>query len=100
MAALVVGRGNTATWSVTFLDMNGNPVTPGSATLYIAYPGPAGQPVEISIAMTNVASLWTASWNTGGANIGTVFWSAWSQSPESSIDGQFALVGNIANLAA
>ena len=92
-------RGNTAYWSVTFLDQSGDPTTPASANLYVNYPIATGR-TEDTIAMTVTDGVWSASWNTGLAQIGNVFWSAWSAGPEASIDGQFQLVGNVANLAA
>lgn len=49
--------------------------------------------------MANNAGEWSASWDSGHARVGTVYWSAQTKgtTPAAAVDGSFELVANPAN---
>jgi hypothetical protein len=107
-------RGEQVTFFNTFYDVDGNVATVASATLTVVYPNSTsassllardpGQPKgKQTIAMTVDADTqeWSAVWDSGVSDPGTVYWNMKSPTPgASSEDGAFVVEGNMANLEA
>lgn len=100
-------RGQTAYWTTTFYDQNGNVTQPGSATINVVYPDAQGagtggtDTTSISmVAPTPPAVTWTAQLDTRGFGPGSVAWSIHSDPgpPYAVEDGSFTLTANPANL--
>lgn len=94
-----ITRGNTVEFRATFRDPNGVVVSPSQAFVSVSFPSSSGSRQSIELPLTDNAGTWTASWDTGHARPGTVFWSAQTKgtTPAAAVDGQFELVANMAN---
>ena len=91
-------RGSTLVVTVLFRDQNGDPISPPSAQLRIAYvAGGSRQVAEIDMEEGD-NSNWTASWDTAQADSGRLFWFAHAAgSPTAAVQGQVIVEANPAN---
>jgi hypothetical protein len=97
MTARTITRGSTVVFAVAFLDADGNPTTPPSANLYVAY-RKNGAPQLDTIALTSGSPNWTGEWFSGNADGGRVDWHVRSAGSEvSALEGSFILEVNAAN---
>lgn len=68
-------QGNTAEFTVEFLDSSRNLTIPTSGTLSVVYTAVGGSTASSSIAMTQSGSFFTALWSSTGAALGFANWS-------------------------
>ena len=95
-----VARGNIVTWTITFLDGDGDALSPVSAVLSVNFLNDASVRESVSIDMTeDTDGAFNAQWDSVPALPGRVYWSARSATPNAAEDGYFELIGNLANLA-
>jgi hypothetical protein len=101
MSVEIVTRGNVIEFSATFLDENGDPVTPTSASVFVNYrtsetDGTARDTIEIELDEDSDGNF-TGSWATEDAAAGRVFWSVRANDPDAAEDGVIKLRANPAN---
>jgi hypothetical protein len=86
--------GQMVKWTITFMDVNGAPIAPPSATVYLRY-SLVDREETASVAMAVSGTSCTATWDSSPAQSGVCFWSA--QCPGSAIEGHFNIKANPAN---
>jgi len=101
MSVEIVTRGNVIEFSATFLDENGNPISPGSASVFVNYrtsetDGTQRATIEIEMDEDSDGNF-TGSWETVDAAAGRVFWSVRAADPDAAEDGVIKLRANPAN---
>ena len=92
-------RGTTLKIGATFLDVNGNPVTPAGANVWISYfVGDATAPTNVKLTMTISGSTGSALWNSAPANAGAVYYHIRSTDTNPiAYEDSFTLTANPAN---
>jgi len=96
----VIDRGNEIEFSVTFLNKDGDPLLPSSATVTVNYLSREGdRENEIVTLSHQTDDIWYGVWDSQVALPSRTYWNVRSNSPDSSEDGVFELAGNLANLA-
>lgn len=70
-----IKQGDTAEFTVEFLDSSNNLTIPTSGTLSIVYTAVGGSTASSSIALIQSGSFFTALWSTTGAALGFADWS-------------------------
>lgn len=68
-------QGDTAEFTVEFLDSSGNLTIPTSGTLSVVYTAVGGSTASSSIGLTQSGSFFTALWSSTGAALGFANWS-------------------------
>src|SRR5436190_19327705 len=101
MSVEIVTRGNVIEFSATFLDENGEPVTPASASVFINYrtsetDGSERDTIEIELNEDSDGNF-TGSWPTVDAAAGRAFWSVRASDPDAAEDGVIKIKANPAN---
>jgi hypothetical protein len=100
MSNLQTVRGNVVTWTIQFLDNDGNPVYPVSATLTIAYRTASGpQKVTNTMAPPAGNAPYVFSWDSSPGDPGEVDWYAKASGPTAAAAGCFTLTQNAAGPA-
>lgn len=98
--ATVLIRGSAVFFSATCLDVNGAPVTPSGANLYLVYTNLAGVRTKTTVAMTVLANVVSATWDSLVAGDGAVHWSIRASGANTiTQDGELVLSANEANTA-
>lgn len=99
-----ITRGATAYWQTNFYDENNVLRQPASATISVSYQDVNGNPLQTTVAMTVGSSgppiiPWTAELDTRNMGPGPVNWSIYTPGaiPVSVEDGSFVLTANVAN---
>ena len=91
-------RGSMVFFSATFVDKDGAPATPDSATLRLVYRTAEHSPQTSTVSMTVAGNVATASWDSSDAMPGIVKWSAKGTGLNAIVqDGSFTLTANEAN---
>lgn len=92
-------RGATIHFDVQFLADDGSPVSVSAATVYILYRQPNNQRANQTIALSESAGHWLATWDSRIARPGTVSGHARSSNPVPiyAKDFEFLLEANSAN---
>lgn len=106
MSIQQITRGNVATLAVTFFGVDGNPMTPGAASMTFVYSTSAGKQ-RTTLAMappaapeagtpldTALPTAWTVSFDTTPVIPGRVFYYAASTGPASAGAGSFEVTSN------
>ena len=100
MAELDAGtyvRGNLIEINATFLDVDGEEMSPPSAKLYVIYKS-LGLKKKDAIDMVADGNVWTAIWNSVPADAGVVQWHARAGgNTPAAIEDSFVLIANDAN---
>lgn len=101
-------RGDGFVFTAAPVDIDGNPVTPDSVTLFINFLGASGRENvfvdtgEAGIEMVETTNgTYEAAWSSRGigAQPGIVYWSVQTVNPDSSEQDSFMLDANLANPA-
>lgn len=106
-------RGSRIPITVTFHDSTGGIAQPTSANIVFSYGDASATttwcdwPLDASDRLTSTSALvsistvtgtWATTWNSAVASTGLVFWTAYpSTTVYEVINGQFELIGNLAN---
>lgn len=92
-----VTRGNSVTFTSTFLDANNNIVVPSAPTVTVYYKSNNAY-VTVTANLVLSSNTWTATWDSSNADIGIVEWhiAAGAGTPVAA-DGDFRVLGNKAN---
>lgn len=100
MALQSIVRGSTVVFAVSFTGADGEPASPSSANLYLSYKLGRGRQSE-TIAMTENAGTWSASWNSEVADAGQLDWHVRSDdiTNKSALEGSLQVLTNRANPA-
>lgn len=96
-------RGSTLYFSAPCKGPDGNPVTPDSANLYLAYSPVSGSGrSKTTVAMAITDNVVSAEWDSSVAAPAAVRWSVKAQAGSEKIvmDGELTLTANEANTAA
>jgi hypothetical protein len=99
MLVETIDRGNEVEFTIAFLNRNGDPVTPVSATLTVNFLNAAGERSDQIIPLApQVGDTWYGVWDSQVAQPARTYWTVRSENPDSAEDGFFVLSGNLANL--
>jgi hypothetical protein len=100
MSKRVLTRGNTAFFSFTFYDEDGDIAIVASADVQVTYPG-ADDFVTETIALSSAGTAWAGEWDTSKSRAGWVEFHAHGYAAGGvnyGDDGRFRVSGNRANL--
>lgn len=90
-------RGNSITFTSSFLDANNNIMVPQAPTLTVYFKSNSVY-VNTSISMTSSGNAWSASWDTSNADVGIVQWHiSGGPTTPAALDGEFRILSNKAN---
>jgi hypothetical protein len=91
-------RGNSVTFTSSFLDANNNVMTPEEPAISLYYKSNNAY-VTVSYDMLAVnATAWTATWDSSNADVGIVEWHiTGGASTPVAMDGDFRILSNKAN---
>jgi hypothetical protein len=93
-------RGSKLFFSATFVDADGAPATPDSATLYLVYVDLTGTRQKTSATMAVASNVATASWDSSVARDGRVYYTVKGVGANAIVqDGNFDLTANDSNPA-
>lgn len=91
-------RGSKLFFTATFVDKDGNPATPSSATLYLAYTDLNRTRQKTNLTMTLAGNVGTVSWDSSVAADCLVVWSVKGVGSNAIVqDGSLTLTANEAN---
>jgi hypothetical protein len=91
-------RGSMLFFDATFVDKNGDPATPSSATLYLAYTDLTGTRVKTTVTMTLAGNVASCQWDSAIAADCTVQWSIKGVGSNAIVqDGSLILTANETN---
>lgn len=91
-------RGALIFFTATCLDENGNPVTPDTATLHLAYTTVSETKATATLTMAIVANVVTATWDSSVADAKPVRWSVRTTGSDAiAMDGEIQLTANESN---
>src|SRR3954471_13009416 len=90
-------RGNSVTFSSTFLDANNDVMVPEAPLLTLYYKSNSTY-VTTTANLELEGNTWTASWNSSNADVGVVQWHiSGGNSTPVALDGDFRILANKAN---
>src|SRR5262245_24379888 len=96
----VIDRGNEVEFTTEFLNRDGAPLNPSSATVTVNFLNRDGERESDVVALTHQTSdTWYGVWDSQAAQPARTYWCIRSSAPDSAEDGYFELHGNLANLA-
>lgn len=91
-------RGSMVFFSAAFVDKDGNPASPITATLYLVFTNSSGARQKISVVMSLAGNQATASWDSSVASDCTVQYSIRGTGSNAIVqDGSFTLSANESN---
>jgi hypothetical protein len=90
-------RGNSVTFTSSFLDANNNVLTPAAPVLSLYYKSNNAY-ITVTANLIMTGNTWAASWDSSNADVGIVEWhiSGGSGTPVA-LDGDFRILSNKAN---
>lgn len=95
-----IDRGNEVEFTVTFLNKDGLPLNPSSATVTVNFLNAGGERESEAVSLSHQTDdTWYGLWDSQAALPARTYWTVRSFSPDSAEDGFFELRGNLANLA-
>lgn len=99
MAKRVIWRGNTANFTFTFYDENGDVATCTSAELQLTYIGGSGDFETETLTLTSSGDNWVTTWDSTKAKAGWVEYHAhgYATATDYAQDGRFRLTANRAS---
>lgn len=71
-----IQQGNSASFTVEFLDTSGNLTVPSSGTMTVSYTNTSNVATTETIALTNSNSFFTGTWSSASAALGLATWVA------------------------
>lgn len=91
-------RGNSVTFTSTFLDANNAAVVPASPTVTLYYKSNNAY-ITVSANMASIGSnVWSGTWDSSNADVGIVEWHiAGGAGTPIATDGEFRILSNKAN---
>lgn len=100
MLVETIDRGNEIEFAITFLNRDGDPLLPSTATVTVNYLTAEGSRANEIVELAHqTGDIWYGIWDSQVAQPARTYWTVRSFSPDSAEDGYFELKGNLANIS-
>lgn len=87
-----IQQGNSANFTIEFLDDDGDLTVPSSANLSITYTNTSNTSQTDSVTLTNSNSFFTGTWSSTSAALGLATWEATAASTTVQATGQLRII--------
>lgn len=87
-----IQQGNSANFTIEFLDDSGDLTVPSSADLSVTYTNTSNASQTDSVTLSNSNSFFTGTWSSTSANLGIATWIATAASTVTQATGQLRII--------